>query len=169
VLPSLVLLMALSWLYLAYGSVPAIAGILYGIKPAVVAIVLHAAWRIGSRALKRPVLWVVAALAFVAIFAFACRFPRSSWRRLHRLRRRARRAEEFAVGASHGAAKDSMRRGHRRRDADAPHRALPLVAARADRRVRVLACGVRARLSSAPTVRAPRCRAWAGSSARPRC
>jgi chromate transporter len=75
VLPSLVLLIALSWLYLAYGSVPAVAGILYGIKPAVVAIVLHAAWRIGSRALKRPVLWVIAALAFVAIFAFAVPFP----------------------------------------------------------------------------------------------
>ena len=81
VLPSLVLLIALSWLYLAYGDVPAVAGILYGIKPAVVAIVLHAAWRIGSRALKRPVLWVIAALAFVAIFAFAVPFPRSSWRR----------------------------------------------------------------------------------------
>jgi chromate transporter len=75
VLPSLVLLIALSWLYLAYGNVPAVSGILYGIKPAVVAIVLHAAWRIGSRALKRPVMWVLAALAFVAIFAFAVPFP----------------------------------------------------------------------------------------------
>ena len=75
VLPSLVVLIALSWLYMAYGSVPAVAGILYGIKPAVVAIVLHAAWRIGSRALKRPVLWVIAALAFVAIFAFSVPFP----------------------------------------------------------------------------------------------
>src|SRR6185503_4888273 len=75
VLPSLVLLIALSWLYMAYGSVPVVAGLLYGIKPAVVAIVLHAAWRIGSRALKRPVLWVFAALAFVAIFAFSVPFP----------------------------------------------------------------------------------------------
>ncbi|MEO8304176.1 MAG: chromate efflux transporter [Betaproteobacteria bacterium] len=75
VLPSLVVLIALSWLYMAYGSVPAVAGILYGIKPAVVAIVLHAAWRIGSRALKRPILWVIAALAFLAIFAFAVPFP----------------------------------------------------------------------------------------------
>ena len=58
VLPSLVLLIALSWLYIAYGDVPAVAGVLYGIKPAVVAIVLHAAWRIGSRALKHPALWV---------------------------------------------------------------------------------------------------------------
>ncbi len=75
VLPSLVLLAALSWLYLAYGDVPAIAGVLYGIKPAVVAIVLHAAWRIGSRTLKHPALWVIAALAFVAIFAFDVPFP----------------------------------------------------------------------------------------------
>jgi chromate transporter len=75
VLPSLVVLIVLSWLYMAYGAVPAVAGILYGIKPAVVAIVLHAAWRIGSRALKRPILWVIAALAFAAIFAFSVPFP----------------------------------------------------------------------------------------------
>ena len=75
VLPSLVLLIALSWLYIAYGNVPTIAGILYGIKPAVVAIVLHAAWRIGSRTLKHPALWLIAALAFIAIFAFAVPFP----------------------------------------------------------------------------------------------
>ena len=52
VLPSLLILIALSWIYLAYGNVPAVAGILYGIKPAVTAIVLFAAYRIGSRALK---------------------------------------------------------------------------------------------------------------------
>jgi chromate transporter len=75
VLPSLVVLIALSWLYMAYGDVPAVAGILYGIKPAVVAIVLHAAWRIGSRTLKRPTLWLIAAAAFVAIFAFHVPFP----------------------------------------------------------------------------------------------
>ncbi len=75
VLPSLVVLIALSWLYMAYGDVPAIAGILYGIKPAVVAIVLHAAWRIGTRALRRPTLWAIAAAAFVAIFAFHAPFP----------------------------------------------------------------------------------------------
>jgi chromate transporter len=75
VLPSLALLVALSWIYVAYGNLPAIAGIFYGIKPAVVAIVVHAAWRIGSRALKHPALWVIAALAFVAIFAFGIAFP----------------------------------------------------------------------------------------------
>jgi len=75
VLPSLVLLIALSWLYVAYGGVPAIAAVFHGIKPAVVAIVLHAAWRIGTRALKHPLLWALAALAFVAIFALAVPFP----------------------------------------------------------------------------------------------
>jgi len=75
VLPSLAVLVVLSWLYMAYGHVPAIAGILYGIKPAVTAIVLHAAWRIGSRALKSPPLWAIAAAAFVAIYAFAVPFP----------------------------------------------------------------------------------------------
>ncbi len=75
VLPSLGVLIALSWLYMAYGEVPAVAGVLYGIKPAVVAIVLHAAWPIGSRALRRPTLWTIAAAAFVAIFAFRVPFP----------------------------------------------------------------------------------------------
>ena len=75
VLPSLVILIAVSWAYLAYGQVSAVAGVLYGIKPAVVAIVLHAAWRIGRRALKHPLLWVLAAAAFVAIFAFSAPFP----------------------------------------------------------------------------------------------
>jgi chromate transporter len=70
-----VLLVALSWLYMAWGGVPAVAGILYGIKPAVVAIVLHAAWRIGSRALRSAPLWAIAVAAFVAIFAFAVPFP----------------------------------------------------------------------------------------------
>jgi chromate transporter len=75
VLPSLVVLIALSWIYMAFGSVPAVAGALYGVKPAVTAIVLHAAWRIGSRALKSPPLWAIAAAAFVAIYVFHVPFP----------------------------------------------------------------------------------------------
>jgi chromate transporter len=75
VLPSLVILVALSWVYLRFGEVPAVAGVFYGIKPAMVAIVLFAAWRIGSRALKHPLLWGVAAAAFVGIFAFNLPFP----------------------------------------------------------------------------------------------
>ncbi len=75
VLPSLFLLIALSWLYMAYGTHPTAAGILYGIKPAVTAIVLFAAWRIAARALKNWLLWSIAALAFVAIFVFRAPFP----------------------------------------------------------------------------------------------
>ena len=75
VLPSLFILIALSYIYMAYGSVPAVAGLLYGIKPAVVAIVLAAAWRIGQRALKHPALWAISVAAFVAIYAFALPFP----------------------------------------------------------------------------------------------
>ncbi len=75
VLPSLAVLIALSWIYMAFGNVPAVAGALYGIKPAVTAIVLHAAWRIGSRALKSPPLWAIAAAAFVAIYFLDVPFP----------------------------------------------------------------------------------------------
>ncbi len=75
VLPSLLLLIALSWIYLVFGSVPAIAAILYGIKPAVVAIVLAAAWRIGSRTLKNGWLIAIALLAFVAIGLLQLPFP----------------------------------------------------------------------------------------------
>jgi chromate transporter len=64
VLPSLVLLIVLSWIYVRFGSVPAVAAVLYGVKPAVVAIVLAAAWRIGSRTLHHWILWVIAAAAF---------------------------------------------------------------------------------------------------------
>jgi chromate transporter len=67
VLPSLFILVALSYMYMAYGSVPAVAGLLYGIKPAVVAVVLAAAWRIGSRALKHPALWTISVAAFLAL------------------------------------------------------------------------------------------------------
>lgn len=75
VLPSLAILIVLSWAYLAYGDVPAIAGILYGIKPAVVAIVLAAAWRIGSRTLKNGVLIAIAVAAFLAITVVKLPFP----------------------------------------------------------------------------------------------
>jgi chromate transporter len=75
VLPSLFILIGLTWVYLAYGQVPAIAGFLYGIKPAVTALVLFAAWRIGSRALKNAWLWTISAVAFIAIFAFSLPFP----------------------------------------------------------------------------------------------
>ena len=75
VLPSLFILIALSWVYIAFGDVPLVAGIFYGIKPAVTAIVLQAAWRIGLRALKNNWLWGIAAASFVAIFALNVPFP----------------------------------------------------------------------------------------------
>ncbi|MDH3978994.1 MAG: chromate efflux transporter [Gammaproteobacteria bacterium] len=75
VMPSLFILIGLTWVYLAYGDVPAVEGILYGIKPAVTAIVVFAAYRIGSRALKNNVLRAMAVLAFIAIFALDVPFP----------------------------------------------------------------------------------------------
>lgn len=75
ILPSLLLLVLLSWGYLVYGEHPWVAALFYGIKPAIAAIVLHAAWRIGGRVMKHPLLWAIAAAAFVAIFAFKLPFP----------------------------------------------------------------------------------------------
>jgi len=75
VIPSLFILIALTWVYLSFGDVAAVEGILYGIKPAVTAIVVFAAYRIGSRALKNNVLRGMAVLAFIAIFALDIPFP----------------------------------------------------------------------------------------------
>lgn len=75
VLPSLFILIALSAIYMAWGETPLVAGLFYGIKPAVTAIVVQAAHRIGSRTLKNPWLWSIAAAAFVAIFALNVPFP----------------------------------------------------------------------------------------------
>ncbi|WP_301102368.1 chromate efflux transporter [Propionivibrio sp.] len=75
VLPSLFILIALSWVYITLGEMPLVAGLFYGIKPAVTAIVLQAAHRIGSRALKNSTLLVIAAVSFVAIFAANVPFP----------------------------------------------------------------------------------------------
>lgn len=74
-LPAFVLLSALAAIYLAFGDVPLVAGIFYGIKPAVVAVVLFAAWRIGSKAIKNEVLAAIAAMAFVGIFFLKIDFP----------------------------------------------------------------------------------------------
>ena len=75
VLPSLFILIGLSWVYIKFGDVPVIAGIFYGIKPAVTAIVFHATYRIGSRSLKNKFLWFVAIAAFLAIFVLKLPFP----------------------------------------------------------------------------------------------
>lgn len=75
VLPSLFILSVLSWIYLRFGHVPLVAGVFYGIKPAVTAIVVFAAFRIGSRTLKNPWLWGIAIMAFGAIFLWNAPFP----------------------------------------------------------------------------------------------
>ncbi|MDM0035921.1 chromate efflux transporter [Variovorax sp. J22P271] len=75
VLPSLLILIGLSWVYMAYGDVPAIAGLFHGIKPAVTALVVHAACRVGARTLKNAWLWAIAVAAFLAIFALQLPFP----------------------------------------------------------------------------------------------
>lgn len=75
ILPSLILLLALSWLYLAYGHSPLLGGVFYGIRPVVTAIVLHAAWRIGGKTLRHPALWALAAAAFLALTLGRLPFP----------------------------------------------------------------------------------------------
>lgn len=75
VLPSFFILYALVWVYLAYGSPPVVAGVLYGIKPAVVAIVLFACYRIGSITFKNKLLWANALFAFISIFILHLPFP----------------------------------------------------------------------------------------------
>ena len=109
VLPSLFILIFLSWIYLAYGNVPVVAGILYGIKPAVTAIVLFAAYRIGSRALKNGVLWAISAAAFFAIFAFNVPFPAIVLAAglIGYVGGRVA-PEKFATGGGHGKAKNSF-------------------------------------------------------------
>jgi len=75
VLPSLVLLVALSWIYVEYGDVPLVAAVFAGIKPAVVAIVCFAAWRLGTRVIRNRAFALIAVAAFVAIAAFDVPFP----------------------------------------------------------------------------------------------
>jgi chromate transporter len=75
VIPSIFILWTLSFIYAAYGNVPWIAAIFYGLKPAVTAIVLTAVIRIGKKSLKNEVMWILAALAFVAIYFFKAPFP----------------------------------------------------------------------------------------------
>jgi chromate transporter len=75
VLPSLLILIGLSWIYLVFGHLPVVAGVMDGIKPAVVALVLAAAWRIGRRTLRNGLLVAVALAAFVGIAVLRLPFP----------------------------------------------------------------------------------------------
>jgi chromate transporter len=75
VIPSIFILWILSFVYAAYGNIPWIAAVFYGLKPAVTAIVLTAVIRIGKKTLKNFAMWTLAALAFVAIYFFKAPFP----------------------------------------------------------------------------------------------
>lgn len=75
VLPSMFILWGLSLVYAAYGNVPWIAAVFYGLKPAIMAIVVLAVIRIGRKALKNWVMWGIAATAFVSIFVLGVPFP----------------------------------------------------------------------------------------------
>jgi chromate transporter len=75
VIPSIFILWSLSIVYVTFGSVPWVAAIFYGLKPAVLAIVTAAVIRIGRKALKNEVMWAIAALAFVAIYFLHVPFP----------------------------------------------------------------------------------------------
>lgn len=75
VLPSLLLIIALSWIYLRFGDLSLVAGIFYGLKPAVTVLVIQATHRIGNRALRNRWMWCLAATSFVAIFVFEIAFP----------------------------------------------------------------------------------------------
>ena len=75
VLPGVVAIMALSWIYVLFGEVGIISALFFGLKAAILAIVLQAVVRVGRRALKNDSTRAIAALSFIAIFAFDAPFP----------------------------------------------------------------------------------------------
>src|SRR3989475_6089735 len=75
ILPGIVAIMALSYIYAAYGNVGFVEAVFFGLKAAVLAIVVHAVVRVGKRALRNRVMIALAAIAFVAIFFFNVPFP----------------------------------------------------------------------------------------------
>jgi chromate transporter len=75
VLPGALVILALSMLYGAFGNLPWIAALFYGVKAAVLAIVIEALLRVARRALKTNVDWLIAALAFLALYCFDLPFP----------------------------------------------------------------------------------------------
>ena len=75
VIPSIFILLVLSYIYAAYGSLPAIAGILDGLKAVVLAIVVEAVFKVGKKALKGWQQWAIAVVAFVAIYFLHVPFP----------------------------------------------------------------------------------------------
>jgi chromate transporter len=75
ILPGIVAIMVLSWIYVLYGQVAIVAALFFGLKAAILAVVLEAVLRIGKRALRNNTLLALAALAFVALFFFKVPFP----------------------------------------------------------------------------------------------
>jgi chromate transporter len=75
VLPGLLAIMALSWIYVLFGKVPAIEGLFFGLKAAVLVIVVEAVLRVGRRALRNNVMVALAAASFIAIFFYDVPFP----------------------------------------------------------------------------------------------
>ena len=75
VLPGAVIMLVLAWVAAAHGDWQPVAAVFYGIKPIVIAIIVHAVWRIGRRALTGPAAVVLAVLAFVGIFFLGVPFP----------------------------------------------------------------------------------------------
>ena len=75
VLPGAAVVLALSMIYAAYGEIPLVAALFTGVQAAVVAVVIEALMRVSKRALKSPAYWVVAGLAFLALFLFGLPFP----------------------------------------------------------------------------------------------
>ena len=173
VLPSLLVLIALSWVYMAFGNVPAVAGMLYGIKPAVTAIVAHAAWRIGvAHACARRRCGSSPRSPSSRSSRSRCRFPASCWRPARSVRsagasrRRSSPAQaRIGRGAEPHRPPSSTTTRRRRRMRDFALARLALVVAFV-RGVLGVALGA---LAFAASGGDPRSRRWAGSSPRRRC
>jgi chromate transporter len=107
VLPGFVVMLALSMLYAGFRHLPLVEAAFFGIKAAVLAVVVEAVLRIGRRALKNPAQVALAALAFVAIFLFAVPFPLIVLAAgLTGFVGARFRPDLFAAGGGHGPAKD---------------------------------------------------------------
>ncbi|MFC3180678.1 chromate efflux transporter [Cypionkella sinensis] len=75
VLPGAMVVLALSMIYAAWGTLPLVAALFTGVQAAVLAVVIEALLRVSKRALKSRVQWIIAALAFLGLFCFATPFP----------------------------------------------------------------------------------------------
>jgi len=75
VVPGVIALLLLSWIYVIWGNVSFVAGLFFGLKAAVLAVVIEAVLRVGRRALKSQLAVVIAAVSFIALFCFAIPFP----------------------------------------------------------------------------------------------